>query len=63
MTVLPSAQFLLVNCVVKQVVGELPVEVEVFADLDEPGDVEDDAEDDDWEEVEKESSVPPDPGL
>ena len=56
-------QSLLVNCVVKQVVGELPVEVQVSADLQEPGEVEEDAEDDDWKEVEAEPPVPPEPGL
>ena len=59
-------QSLLVNGVVKKVVGELPVEVkvlEVFADLQEQGEVEDDAEDEDWQEVEDDSPVSPDPGL
>ena len=61
---MPRLQSLLVNCVVKQVVGELQVEVlRVFVDLQEQGEVEDDAEDDDWKEVEDESPVPPEPGL
>ena len=56
-------QSLLVNHNVKKVVGELPVEVREFADLQEQGEVVDDAEDDDWEEVEDDPPVSPDPGL
>ena len=56
-------QSLLVNHNVKKVVGELPVEVREFADLQEQGEVVDDAEYDDWEEVEDDPPVSPDPGL